>query len=149
MSRKTPYHSWWGRCRKLIRLYCTPRFLEKIAPHGEFSVIFLFIFFSHTTNENWKPTIQRNGIYIYIRGVTVHKIHGSVRYDTVVSRFGMFSIRGAGQLVTSQCWKYFCFKPWRQANGYQTSTRLHQGLHTCKLCARFMPVNILIAVNSL
>ncbi len=33
-------------------------------------------------------------IYIYIRGVTVHKIHGSVRYDTVVSRFGMFSIRG-------------------------------------------------------
>ncbi len=37
-------------------------------------------------------------IYIYIRGVTVHKIHGSVRYDTVVSRFGMFSIRGAGQL---------------------------------------------------
>ncbi len=40
----------------------------------------------------------------YIRGVTVHKIHGSVRYDTVVSRFGMFSIRGAGQLVTSQCW---------------------------------------------
>ncbi len=26
----------------------------------------------------------------------VHKIHGSVRYDTVVSRFGMFSIRGRG-----------------------------------------------------
>ncbi len=38
-----------------------------------------------------------------IRGVTVHKIHGLVRYDTVVSRFGLFSIRGAGQLVTSQC----------------------------------------------
>ncbi len=33
-------------------------------------------------------------IYIYIRGITVHKIHGSVRYDTVVSRFCMFSIRG-------------------------------------------------------
>ncbi len=33
-------------------------------------------------------------IYIYIRSVTVHKIHGSVQYDTVVSRFGMFSIRG-------------------------------------------------------
>ncbi len=30
------------------------------------------------------------------------KIHGSVRYDTVVSRFGMFATRGAGQLV-----KYF------------------------------------------
>ncbi len=38
-------------------------------------------------------------LYIYIRGVTVHKIHGSVRYDTVVSRFGMFSIRGAGRNV--------------------------------------------------
>ncbi len=80
----------------------------------------------------------------YIRGVTVHKIHGSVRYDTVVSRFGMFSIHGAGQLVTSKCWKYFCLKPWRQ-----TRTHLHQGLHTCKLCARFMPVNILISVISL
>ncbi len=34
--------------------------------------------------------------YIHIRGVTVHKIHSSVRYDTVVSRFGMFSIRGGG-----------------------------------------------------
>ncbi len=41
-------------------------------------------------------------IYIYIRGVTVHKIHGSVRYDTVVSRFGKFSIWGVGPLVTSQ-----------------------------------------------
>ncbi len=27
------------------------------------------------------------------RGVTVHKIHSSVRYDTVVSRFGMFLIQ--------------------------------------------------------
>ncbi len=34
----------------------------------------------------------------YIRGVTVHKIHGSVRYDTVVSRFGTFSIRGGNWL---------------------------------------------------
>ncbi len=33
---------------------------------------------------------------MHTRGVTVHKIHGSVRYDTVVSRFGMFSIRGGG-----------------------------------------------------
>ncbi len=31
-----------------------------------------------------------------IKGVMVHKIHGSVRYDRVVSRFGMFSIRGGG-----------------------------------------------------
>ncbi len=35
----------------------------------------------------------------------VHKIDGSVRYDTAVSRFGMFSIQEAGQLITSQCWK--------------------------------------------
>ncbi len=33
-------------------------------------------------------------MYFVVRGVTVHKIHGSVRYDTVVSRFGTFSIRG-------------------------------------------------------
>ncbi len=37
-------------------------------------------------------------IYIYIRGVMVHKIQGSVRYVTVVSRFGMFSIRGGGAI---------------------------------------------------
>ncbi len=67
------------------------------------------------------------------RGVTVHKIHGSVQYDTVVSV--CFRYGGAGQLVTSQCLKYFCFKPWRRANGYQTSTSLHQGLHTCKIYA--------------
>ncbi len=30
------------------------------------------------------------------RGVTVHKIHGSVRYDTVVSRLGTFLIRRGG-----------------------------------------------------
>ncbi len=65
----------------------------------------------------WKRSIRVN-----IRGVTVHKIHGSVRYDTEMSRFGSFSIQGAGQMVTLQCWKYFCFKPWRRANGYYTST---------------------------
>ncbi len=76
--------------------------------------------------DSMAPIPSPSQIYtVYIRGVTVHKIHGSVRCDTVVSRFGMFSIRGAGQL--SQCWKYFCFKPWRRANGFQTSTRLHQG----------------------
>ncbi len=65
---------------------------------------------------------------VFTRGVTVHKIHGSVRYNTVVSRFSMFSIAGVGKLVTSQCWKYLCFKPWRRANGYHTSTHLH---HLC------------------
>ncbi len=54
-------------------------------------------------------------IYIYIRIYIYIYILG-VRYDTVVSRLwhsgvSMFSIRGAGQLVMSQCWKYFCFKP--------------------------------------
>ncbi len=79
-------------------------------------------------------------IYIYIRGVTVHKIHGSVRYDTVVSRFGMFSIRGAGN--------------WLRRNVGNISVLNHEGepmdikqarvctrVCTCKLCARFMPVN--------
>ncbi len=42
-------------------------------------------------------------IYIYIRGVTVHKIHGSVRYDTVVSWFGTFPIRGGGGGGGGQC----------------------------------------------
>ncbi len=37
------------------------------------------------------PTLPRGNI----RGVTVHKIHGSVRYDTVVSRFSSVrSVRG-------------------------------------------------------
>ncbi len=48
-------------------------------------------------------------VYVTISGVTGHKIHGSVLYDTVVSQFGTFPIWGVGQLVTSQCWK--CFKP--------------------------------------
>ncbi len=34
-------------------------------------------------------------------------------------------------------------------DNYHTSKRLNQGLHTSKLCARFMLVNILISVNSL
>ena len=32
-------------------------------------------------------------IYIYIRGATIQKFHGSVRFDTLVSRFDTFSIR--------------------------------------------------------
>ncbi len=50
-------------------------------------------------------------IYIYIRGVTVHKIHGSVRYDTVVSRFGMFSIRGRGNWLRPNVGNISVFKP--------------------------------------
>ncbi len=38
-------------------------------------------------------------VCVCIRGVTVHKIPGSVRYDTVVSRFGTFSIWGGGNLL--------------------------------------------------
>ncbi len=34
-------------------------------------------------------------------------IHVSVRYNTVLSRFGMFSIQGAGQLVTSPMLEIF------------------------------------------
>ncbi len=82
-------------------------------------------------------------IYIYIRGVTVHKIHGSVRYDTVVSRFGMFLIGGGGN--------------WLCLNVGNISVLNHEGkpmdikqAHVwTKLCARFMPVNVLISVNSL
>ncbi len=33
---------------------------------------------------------------IITKGVTVHKIHGSVQYNTVVSRFSTFSIQGWG-----------------------------------------------------
>ncbi len=40
-----------------------------------------------------KKADMYNKICIQIRGVTVHKMHGSVRYDTVVSRFGTFSIQ--------------------------------------------------------
>ncbi len=45
--------------------------------------------------ENLKNRVSNTYLppCIYIRGVTVHKIHGSVRYDTVVSRFGTFSIQ--------------------------------------------------------
>ncbi len=50
-------------------------------------------------------------IYIYIRVVTVHKIHGSVRYDKVGVTVRDVFDTGAGHLVTSQCWKYFCFQP--------------------------------------
>ncbi len=78
------------------------------------------------------------------RGVTVHKIHGSVRYDTVVSRFGMFSIRGAGQLVTSNVGNISVLNHEGEPMDIK---QVHQGLHTCKLCARFMPVNVLISVN--
>ncbi len=81
---------------------------------------------------------------MYIRGVTVHKIHGSVWYDTVVSWFSMFSIWG-GQLVMLQCWKYFCFKPWGRVNWLSHKQAFAPGFAQCKLSARFMLVNILIS----
>ncbi len=91
-------------------------------------------------------------IYLYIitRGVTVHKIHGSVRYDTVVSRFGMFSKRGWGG------------GNWLCRNVGNVSVLNHEGepmditqapfapgFAHCKLNAIFMLVNVLISVNSL
>ncbi len=61
---------------------------------------------------------------VIIRGVTV-------RFDTTQWCHGSVHLRyGWGGVITSQCWKYFCLKPWRRANGYQ-------------LCARVMPVNVL------
>ncbi len=64
-------------------------------------------------------------------------MYGSIRYSGVTVRY-VFDT-GAGQLFMSQCWKYFCFKPWRRANGYHTITRLHQGFYTlqtkCKIYA--------------
>ncbi len=40
-------------------------------------------------NESFKYIYIYIFIYLFIRGVTVHSIHGSVRCDTVVSRFDM------------------------------------------------------------
>ncbi len=37
-------------------------------------------------------------IYICIRGVTAHKIHGSVQYNIVVSWFGTFFDTGGGAI---------------------------------------------------
>ncbi len=49
--------------------------------------------------------LEKHVTDIKSRGVTVHKIQGTVRYDAVVSRFGTFSRRGAGQLFTLQTMK--------------------------------------------
>ncbi len=46
-------------------------------------------------------------IYIYIRGVTDHKIHGSIRHSGVT----VWYVFDGGALDMSQCRKYFCFKP--------------------------------------
>ncbi len=44
--------------------------------------------------HTFRQFVKNIYINIYIRGVTGRKIYGSVRYDTVVSRFDTFSIRG-------------------------------------------------------
>lgn len=76
-----------------------------------FILLLIFIILVFIVIYNPKQYEQLIYIYIYIRGAMVSKIHGSVRYDAVVSLFGTFSIQGAGQLVMSQCLKYLCFKP--------------------------------------
>ncbi len=70
-------------------------------------------------------------VCICIRGVTVHKIHGSVRYDTVVSRFGMFSMQGAGNWLRHNVGNISVLN---HEGKPHTSRRLHQGLHTCCEC---------------
>ncbi len=45
----------------------------------------------------------------FFRGVTVHKIHGLVQYDRVVSRFGTFSIRGGGGAIGYAMSEIFLF----------------------------------------
>ncbi len=59
------------------------------------------IFFNVTFDNAPLPNTSMNlfSIFIYIRSVTVHKFHSSIRYDKVVSRFGMFSIRGGGGAI--------------------------------------------------
>ncbi len=56
-----------------------------------------------TTNRPWHFLVQtahHHYIYIYIciRGVTAHKIHGSVQYNIVVSWFGTFFDTGGGAI---------------------------------------------------
>ncbi len=83
-------------------------------------------------------------INLYNRGVMVHKIHSSVRYDKVVSWFGTFSIRGRGN--------------WLRRNVGNISVLNHEGepmdITQARVCTRVctrarLPVNILISVNSL
>ncbi len=50
----------------------------------------LYLRGGHTLISLWR-TYQSLGLLS--RGVTVHKIHCSVLYDTVVSRYGTISIR--------------------------------------------------------
>ncbi len=53
--------------------------------------------------------LEKHVTDIKSRGVTVHKIQGSVRYDTVVSRFGMFSRRGGRAIVYIAMLEIFLF----------------------------------------
>ncbi len=72
--------------------------------------------FIHSFNTPPPPSEGSQKSRVGTMDVKVHKIHGSVRYDTVVSRFGTFSIRGAGRFVTSQCWKYLFITTFTCAN---------------------------------
>ncbi len=56
------------------------------------------------------------------KGITVHKIHSSVRYDTVVSQFGTFSIRGGNWLRRN----VGNISVLNHEDIYHTSTRLYQ-----------------------
>ncbi len=88
---------------------------------------------------------------MYVLGVvTVHKIHGSVRYDTMVSRFAtFFDTGGGGNWLRRNVGNISVLNHEGKPMDYQTNTRLHQDLHAFELCARCMPVNVLISVNSL
>ncbi len=59
---------------------------------------------------------------VIIRGVTVR--FSSIRHSGVTVRYICDT---GGGVITSQCWKYFCFKPWRRANGYQLCARVIAG----------------------
>ncbi len=62
------------------------------------NIIFFNVTFDNAPLPNTSMNLFSIFIYIYIRSVTVHKFHSSIRYDKVVSRFGMFSIRGGGAI---------------------------------------------------
>ncbi len=75
----------------------------------------------------------------------VHKIHSSVRYDSGVT---VRYVWGRGNWLRLNVGNISVLNHEGELMDI-TSTRLHQDLHSCKLCARFMPKNILISVISL
>ncbi len=80
---------------------------------------------------------------IYILGVvTVHKIHGSVRYDTVVSQFDTFSIRGAGNRLRRNVGNISVLNHEGEPMGITQALDCTR-VCTCANSARFMLVNII------